>query len=64
MTILVINVLHYKTSQCHHFSSNFSCLCFHLCRGMRCPPPTNECPGSETKHSNGKVPVMLELWGL
>ena len=27
-------------------------------------PPTNECPGYETKKSDGEVPVMLELWGM
>ena len=31
-----------------------------LCRGGR--PPTNKCPDYDTKQSNGKVPVMLELW--
>ena len=24
----------------------------------------NECPGYDTKQSDGKVPVMLELWGM
>ena len=31
----------------------------HLCRGVR---PPNECPRYDTKQSDGKVPVMLELW--
>ena len=31
-----------------------------LCRGVRNPPP-NECPGYDTKQSDGEVPVMLEL---
>ena len=35
----------------------------HLCRGVR-PPTPNECPGYDTKQSNGEVPVMLELWGM
>ena len=26
--------------------------------------PPNECPGYDTKQSDGKVPVMLELWGM
>ena len=26
--------------------------------------PTNECPGYDTKQSDGKVPVMLGLWGM
>ena len=34
----------------------------HLCRGVR--PPPNECPGYNTKQSDGEVPVMLELWGM
>ena len=25
-------------------------------------PPSNECPGYDTKQSDGEVPVMLELW--
>ena len=32
-----------------------------LCRGVR---PPNECPGYDTKQSNGEVPAMLELWGM
>ena len=32
-----------------------------LCRGVR---PPNECPGYDTKQSDGEVPVMLELWGM
>ena len=27
-------------------------------------PPPNECPGYDTKQSDGEVPVMLELWGM
>ena len=34
-----------------------------LCRRVR-PPPPNECRGYDTKQSDGKVPVMLELWGM
>ena len=34
----------------------------HLCRGVR--PHPNECPGYETKQSDGEVPAMLELWGM
>ena len=33
-----------------------------LCRGVR--PPPNECPDNDTKHSDGEVPAMLELWGM
>ncbi len=28
------------------------------------PPPPNECPVYDTKHSDGEVPAMLELWGM
>ena len=31
-----------------------------LCRGVR--PPPNECPGYDTKQSDGEVPAVLELW--
>ena len=34
-----------------------------LCRGVR-PPPPKDCPGYDTKQSDGEVPVMLELWGM
>ena len=27
-------------------------------------PPTNKCPGYDTKQSDGEVPVMLEIWGM
>ena len=30
--------------------------------GVRLFP--NECPGYDTKQSDGEVPVMLELWGM
>ena len=33
-----------------------------LYRGVR--PPPNECPGYDTKQSDGEVPAMLELWGM
>ena len=32
-----------------------------LCRGMT---PPNECPGYDTKQSDGEAPVMLELCGM
>ena len=34
----------------------------HLCRWVR--PPANECPGYDTKQSDGEVPVMLGPWGI
>ena len=33
-----------------------------LCRGVR--PRPNECPGYDTKQSDGEVPAMLEPWGM
>ena len=27
-------------------------------------PPPNECPGYDTKESDGEVPAVLELWGM
>ena len=27
-------------------------------------PTPNECPGYDTKQSDGKVPAVLELWGM
>ena len=33
-----------------------------LCRGVR--PPPNECPGYDTKQSDGEVPAVPELWGM
>ena len=27
-------------------------------------PPPNECPGYDTKQSDGEVPEMLEFWGM
>ena len=35
---------------------------WHLCRGIISPP--NECPGYDTKKSDCKATVMLELWGI
>ena len=35
-----------------------------LCKGVRPPTTTNECPGYDTKQSDGETPVMLELWGM
>ena len=32
-----------------------------LCWGVR---PPNECPGYDTKQSDGEVPAVLELWGM
>ena len=28
------------------------------------PPPPNECPGYDTKQSDGEVSAMLGLWGM
>ena len=32
----------------------------HLCRGVN--PPPHECPGYDTKQSDGEVPAILEPW--
>ena len=29
-----------------------------------CKTPPNECPGYDTKQSDGEVPAVLELWGM
>ena len=34
----------------------------HLCWGVR--PFPHECPGYDTKQSDGEASVMLELWGM
>ena len=31
-------------------------------RGKTSPP--NECPGYDTKQSDGEIPAMQELWGM
>ena len=31
---------------------------------QRGKPPTNECPGYDTKQSNCEFPVIVELWGM
>ena len=35
----------------------------HFSSGVN-PPPNNECPGYDTKQSDGEVPLMLELQGM
>ena len=57
----------------NYYYSILICFCFepvswgcriyqlHLCRGVR--PPPKECPGYDTKQSDGEVPVLLwEMW--
>ena len=50
---------------CLHYPVGWGCRMHQLllCRGVR-PPTTNECAGYDTKQSDGKTPVMLELWGM
>ena len=31
---------------------------------VKTPPPTNGCPGYDTKQSDSEVPVMLRFWGM
>ena len=33
------------------------------CTSAEVYPPTSECPGYDTKQSDGEVPVMLGPWG-
>ena len=35
----------------------------YLCRNVRSPYP-NECPGYDTKQSDGEAVVKLEIWGM
>ena len=50
-----INFLPFLTRICRIHS-------LHLCRGVR--PPSNECPGYDTKQSDDEVPTVLELSGM
>ena len=34
------------------------------CRRGKTPPRPNECPGYDTKQSDGEVPVMQGPWGI
>ena len=34
------------------------------CTSVERQDPLNVCPGYDTKKSDGKVPVMLDLWGM
>ena len=35
-----------------------------LCVDVKSSPSHNECPGYDTKQSDGEVPVLLEHWGM
>ena len=76
LILTVIRNINFLNSNCNltticSFLSYSGCSCpvgwgcrihqLHLCRGVR---PPNECPGYDTKQSDGEVPVMLELWGM
>ena len=41
---------------------------FMLCKNSHqvtnCIMPKKQCPGYDTKQSDGEVPVILELWGM
>ena len=54
----------YRTPQISFCPVGWGCVIhwLHLCRGVRFLP--NECPGYDTKQSDGEVPVMLEFWGM
>ena len=34
------------------------------CTSAEVKTPPNECPGYDTKQSDGEVPAVLELWGI
>ena len=58
-------ISHYYSELCYcDCPISWSCRIhwLHLCRGVR--PPPNECPGYDTKQSDGEVPAVLELWGM
>ena len=35
-----------------------------VCTSVQGSEPPNECPGYDTKQSDGEVPVILGLWGI
>ena len=68
----IIIISYWKLYNClQKEKTNFNCSVgwgckiywLHICREVR-PPPPNECPGYDTKQSDGKAPIMLELWGM
>ena len=58
----LVNSLQINLSWLNSCSVSWGCRIhwLHLCRGVR--PPPNECPGYDTKQSDGQVPAVLELW--
>ena len=46
----------------HWFAQSAGPVEYTDCRGVR--PPPNDCPGYDTKQSDGEGPVMLGLWGI
>ena len=69
---LVLNNLQmliwHKTQQINRIKNHFSPVSWvgtiqllHLCRMLR---PPMECPGYDTKQSDGEAKVMLEFWGI
>ena len=61
--------LNYRKQNCFEVNSvycpiSWSCRIhrLHLCKGVR--PSPNECPGYDTKQSDGKFQLMLKLWGM
>ena len=49
---------------CARAKMNIGALQYTDCFSAEGQEPTNECPGYDTKQSDGEVPVMLELWGI
>ena len=55
-------VLSFLNSVFYLVAWGFSIHRLHLFRGGKTPP--NQCPGYDTKQSNGEVPVILDHWGM
>ena len=57
------NISCHNSSSCFisRMLSFFYFIFWSFCRGIRCPPPTNERSGYDTKQSDGETPVKQEL---
>ena len=60
---LRITVSNNKFYACTNFHCPVSWGC-RIQRGKTPPRLPNECPGYDTKQSDGEVPAVLELWGM
>ena len=75
LSFLLVHIIHFPfLSFQSHLSISITLYCIgpvgwgcrinwlQLCRGVR--SPANECPGYDTKQSDGEVSAVLELWGM